>query len=240
MARPDGRAANQLRPLVIDTSVRSWAEGAALITMGATTVLCSATVEGRVPPHRRGSRTGWVTAEYAMLPRSTHERSPRERGGRIEGRSQEIQRLIARSLRAAVDLGRLGERTVIVDCDVIHADGGTRTAAISGGYVALALACQRLQDAAMVQSSPLVRQVAAVSVGLLDSTPLLDLDYLEDSQVSTDINVVMSAGGGLIEVQGTAEREPFSEEALGALIGLARSGISEIFAAQSLALAPSR
>ncbi|HVB53354.1 MAG TPA: ribonuclease PH [Candidatus Acidoferrales bacterium] len=240
MGRPDGRAANQLRPLVIDTSVRSWAEGAALITMGATTVLCSATVEGRVPPHRRGSRTGWVTAEYAMLPRSTHERSPRERGGRIEGRSQEIQRLIARSLRAAVDLGRLGERTVIVDCDVIHADGGTRTAAISGGYVALALACQRLQDAAMVQSSPLVRQVAAVSVGLLDSTPLLDLDYLEDSQVSTDINVVMSAGGGLIEVQGTAEREPFSEEALGALIGLARSGISEIFAAQSLALAPSR
>lgn len=240
MARPDGRAAHQLRPLVIDTSVRSWAEGAALITMGATTVLCSATVEGRVPPHRRGSRTGWVTAEYAMLPRSTHERSPRERGGRIEGRSQEIQRLIARSLRAAVDLGRLGERTVIVDCDVIHADGGTRTAAISGGYVALALACQRLQDAAMVQSSPLVRQVAAVSVGLLDSTPLLDLDYLEDSQVSTDINVVMSAGGGLIEVQGTAEREPFSEEALGALIGLARSGISEIFAAQSLALAPSR
>lgn len=240
MGRPDGRAANQLRPLVIDTSVRSWAEGAALITMGATAVLCSATVEGRVPPHRRGSRTGWVTAEYAMLPRSTHERSPRERGGRIEGRSQEIQRLIARSLRAAVDLGRLGERTVIVDCDVIHADGGTRTAAISGGYVALALACQRLQDAAMVQSSPLVRQVAAVSVGLLDSTPLLDLDYLEDSQVSTDINVVMSAGGGLIEVQGTAEREPFSEEALGALIGLARSGISEIFAAQSLALAPSR
>jgi ribonuclease PH len=208
--------------------------------MGATTVLCSATVEGRVPSHRRGSRSGWVTAEYAMLPRSTHERTPRERGGRIEGRSQEIQRLIARSLRAAVDLTSLGERTVIVDCDVIHADGGTRTAAISGGYVALALACQKLEEASMVSSSPLVRQVAAVSVGLLESTPLLDLDYLEDSQVSTDINVVMSADGGIIEVQGTAEREPFSEIELGSLIGLARGGISEIFAAQSLALAPSR
>jgi ribonuclease PH len=239
-ARRDGRAGDQLRPIVIDTSVRSWAEGAALITMGATTVLCSATVEGRVPSHRRGSRAGWVTAEYAMLPRSTHERSPRERGGRIEGRSQEIQRLIARSLRAAVDLGCLGERTVIVDCDVIHADGGTRTAAISGGYVALALACQKLQEASMVSSSPLVRQVAAVSVGLLEATPLLDLDYLEDSQVSTDINVVMCADGGIIEVQGTAEREPFSEIELGSLIGLARGGIAEIFAAQSLALAPSR
>jgi ribonuclease PH len=238
MARRDGRTADQLRPLLIDTSVRSWAEGAALITMGATTVLCSATVEARVPPHRRGSRTGWVTAEYAMLPRATHERSPRERGGRVEGRSQEIQRLIARSLRAAVDLGRLGERTVIVDCDVIHADGGTRTAAISGAYVALALACHRLQAAAMVASSPLIRQVAAVSVGLLDGAPLLDLDYLEDSQVSTDINVVMSADGGIIEIQGTAEREPFSEPELAALIGLARGGIAEIVAAQALVLAP--
>ncbi|MGB9484384.1 MAG: ribonuclease PH, partial [Candidatus Dormiibacterota bacterium] len=179
--RRDGRAPDELRPIAIDTSVRSWAEGVALITMGATTVLCSATVEGRVPAHRRGSRSGWVTAEYAMLPRSTHERSPRERGGRIEGRSQEIQRLIARSLRAAVDLGRLGERTVIVDCDVIHADGGTRTAAISGGYVALALACRRLEEASMVTASPLVRQVAAVSVGLLESSALLDLDYQEDS-----------------------------------------------------------
>ncbi|HVB13691.1 MAG TPA: ribonuclease PH [Candidatus Dormibacteraeota bacterium] len=239
MARRDDRAPDQLRPLLIDTSVRSWAEGAALITMGATTVLCSATVEGRVPPHRRGSRAGWVTAEYAMLPRSTHERSPRERGGRIEGRSQEIQRLIARSLRAAVDLGRLGERTVIVDCDVIHADGGTRTAAISGGYVALALACRRLEEAAMVVSSPMVRQVAAVSLGLLDGVALLDLDYLEDSQVSTDLNVVMSAEGGIIEVQGTAERDPFNEAQLGQLIGLARGGISQILAAQSQALAPS-
>ncbi|MGH7609916.1 MAG: ribonuclease PH [Candidatus Dormibacteria bacterium] len=238
MDRQDGRQCNQLRPVLIDTSIRSWAEGAALITMGATTVLCSATVEDRVPPHRRGSRTGWVTAEYAMLPRSTHERSPRERGGRIDSRSQEIQRLIARSLRAAVDLSRLGERTVTIDCDVIHADGGTRTAAISGGYVALALACRKLQEAAMVQTSPIVRQVAAVSVGLLDSTPILDLDYLEDSRVSTDINLVMSADGGLIEVQGTAEREPFSEDKLGVLIGLARGGIVEIVAAQTRALAP--
>ncbi|HUY56210.1 MAG TPA: ribonuclease PH [Candidatus Micrarchaeaceae archaeon] len=237
MQRRDGRTAAQLRPIVIDTTLRSWAEGAALITMGETKVLCSATVEGRVPAHRRGTRTGWVTAEYAMLPRSTHERSPRERAGRLEGRSQEIQRLIARSLRAAVDLGRLGERTVIVDCDVLHADGGTRTAAITGGYVALALACQRLLQAAMVPSSPLVRQIAAVSVGLLQATPLLDLDYLEDSQASTDINVVMSAEGGIIEVQGTAEREPFSESELGALIGLARDGMAELFAAQALALA---
>ncbi|HUY09864.1 MAG TPA: ribonuclease PH [Candidatus Dormibacteraeota bacterium] len=239
MERRDGRAPDQLRPIVIDTSVRSWAEGVALITMGATTVLCSATIEGRVPAHRRGSRSGWVTAEYAMLPRSTHERSPRERGGRVEGRSQEIQRLIARSLRAAVDLGRLGERTVVVDCDVIHADGGTRTAAISGGYVALALACRRLEQASMVSASPVVRQVAAVSVGLLESAALLDLDYLEDSRVSTDINLVMSPDGGIIEVQGTAEREPFSELELGTLIGVARSGMADIFSAQSQALAPS-
>ncbi|HEY6539123.1 MAG TPA: ribonuclease PH [Candidatus Dormibacteraeota bacterium] len=237
MSRQDGRSPEQLRPVTIDTKVRSWAEGAALITMGATTVLCSATVEGRVPVHRRGSKAGWVTAEYGMLPRATHERNQRERGGRVEGRSQEIQRLIARSLRAAVDLTRVGERTVIVDCDVIHADGGTRTAAISGGYVALALACRRLEEARMVPSSPMVRQVAAVSVGLLQGTALLDLDYREDSQVSTDINVVMAGDGGIIEVQGTAEREPFSEEELARLIGLARGGISEILAAQTRALA---
>ncbi|MGH7691384.1 MAG: ribonuclease PH [Candidatus Dormibacteria bacterium] len=238
MARRDGRASEQLRPLQFDTSVQSWAEGACLITLGGTSVLCSATVEQRVPPHRRGTRTGWVTAEYAMLPRATHERTPRERGGRVAGRSQEIQRLIARSLRAAVDLARLGERTVIVDCDVIHADGGTRTAAINGGYVALALACQRLQEASMVIGAPLVRQVAAVSAGLVDDTPLLDLDYLEDSQASTDINVVMSADGRIIEVQGTAEREPFSESELEKLIALARGGIAEILASQSLALVP--
>ena len=240
MPRHGDRLPDQLRPIEIDTSLRSWAEGVALITMGSTRVLCAATVEGRVPPHRRGTRTGWVTAEYGMLPRSTHERSPRERGGRVEGRSMEIQRLIGRSLRAAIDLTRLGERTVIVDCDVIHADGGTRTAAVTGGYVALALACRRLEEAAMVTSSPLCRQVAAISVGLMDDIPLLDLDYLEDSQASTDINVVMDSEGGIIEVQGTAERRPFGEAELAQLITLARGGMTEIMTAQTRALEATR
>jgi len=237
MVRHDGRAPDQLRPMQIDTKVRSWAEGAALITCGATTVLCAATVEERVPPHRRGSRAGWVTAEYGMLPRATHERKPRDRVGKVDGRAQEIQRLVARSLRSAVDLRHLGERTVIVDCDVIHADGGTRTAAISGGFVALALACRQLQEAGMVSSSPIARAVAAVSVGLVDQTPLLDLDYREDSMAATDMNVVMSADGQIIEIQGTAEREPFSEVELAALISLARVGVAEIAAAQALILA---
>jgi ribonuclease PH len=237
MLRHDGRAPDQLRPMQIDTKVRSWAEGAALITSGATTVLCTATVEERVPPHRRGSRAGWVTAEYAMLPRATHERKPRDRGGKVDGRSQEIQRLVARSLRSAVDLRHLGERTVIIDCDVIHADGGTRTAAISGGFVALAMACRRLQEAGMVTISPIARAVAAVSVGLVDGTPLLDLDYREDSMAATDMNVVMSSGSEIIEIQGTAERDAFSQDELGVLLNLARGGIAQIAAAQSSALA---
>jgi len=236
MVRHDGRAPDQLRPLQIDTKIRSWAEGAAMITSGATTVLCTATVEERVPPHRRGSRAGWVTAEYGMLPRATHERNPRDRGGKVDGRAQEIQRLVARSLRSAVNLRHLGERTVTIDCDVIHADGGTRTTAISGGFVALALACRRLQEAGMVTASPIVRAVAAVSVGLVDGTPLLDLDYREDSMAATDMNVVMSAEGQIIEIQGTAEREPFSQNELGVLINLARGGIAALVAAQSLAL----
>jgi ribonuclease PH len=173
-----------------------------------------------------------------MLPRSTHERKPRDRGGRVDGRAQEIQRLVARSLRSAVNLRHLGERTVIIDCDVIHADGGTRTAAISGGFVALALACQRLQEAGMVGTSPIARAVAAVSVGLVDGTPLLDLDYREDSMAATDMNVVMSAEGEIIEIQGTAEREPFSQDQLGVLLNLARAGIAQIAATQSSALAP--
>ncbi len=234
--RHDGRSADQLRPLEIDTSVRSWAEGAALIQMGATTVLCSATVEERVPWHRKGTRAGWVTAEYAMRPRATHERSPRERGGRVEGRSQEIQRLVARSLRAAVDLQRLGERTVIVDCDVIHADGGTRTAAINGGWVALALACRRLEQAAMVKGQPLVRGLAAVSVGLVDGELLLDVDYQEDSQAQADINLVISPGAGLVEIQGTAERQPFSPEELLSALALAEVGVSRIAECQQAAL----
>ena len=236
MTRHDGRAPDELRPMQIDTKVRSWAEGVALITSGATTVLCAATVEERVPPHRRGSRAGWVTAEYGMLPRATHERNPRDRGGKVNGRAQEIQRLVARSLRSAVDLRHLGERTVTIDCDVIHADGGTRTTAITGGFVALALACRRLQEAGMVTASPIVRAVAAVSVGLVDGTPLLDLDYREDSMAATDMNVVMSAEGQIIEIQGTAEREPFSQNELGVLINLARAGIAQVASAQSLAL----
>ncbi|MGH7697936.1 MAG: ribonuclease PH, partial [Candidatus Dormibacteria bacterium] len=175
-------------------------------------------------------------AEYAMLPRATHERSPRERGGRVEGRSQEIQRLVARSLRAAVDLRLLGERTVIVDCDVIHADGGTRTAAINGGYVALALACRKLEAAGMVTSSPLVRPVTALSVGLVGGIPLLDLDYLEDSQASTDLNLVFSPGSGIVEIQGTAEREPFTQEQLQQALELAASGVDLIAAQQRSAL----
>jgi ribonuclease PH len=174
-----------------------------------------------------------------MLPRATHERNARERGGKIDGRAQEIQRLVARSLRSAVDLRHLGERTVIIDCDVIHADGGTRTAAISGGFVALALACRRLQDAGMVSTSPITRAVAAVSVGLVDGVVLLDLDYREDSMAATDMNVVMSAEGALIEIQGTAEREPFSRDELGLLLNLARDGIATIAAAQSRALGSS-
>jgi ribonuclease PH len=236
MARSDGRAADQLRPIRIDTGVRSWAEGAALITAGATTVLCTATVEDRVPPHRRGSRAGWVTAEYGMLPRATHDRNHRERGGRVDGRSEEIQRLVARSLRGAVNLRLLGERTVIVDCDVIHADGGTRTAAINGGFVALALACRRLQEAEMVTASPIARGVAAVSVGLVGGIPLLDLDYGEDSRAETDMNLVMSTDGRIIEIQGTAERDPFSEDHLQALLALGRSGVAEISAVQTQAL----
>ncbi len=234
--RRDGRAAHQLRPLTIQAAVSAWAEGSALIQMGSTQVLCTATVEERVPFHRRGSRQGWVTAEYAMLPRATQERTARERGGRVEGRSQEVQRLVARSLRAAVDMRLLGERTVIVDCDVIQADGGTRTAAVNGGFVALAVACQRLVQAGMASPGVVRGPVAAVAVGVLAGEPVLDLDYAEDSAVSTDMNVVMAEDRRLVELQGTAEREPFSAEQLLAMVELAGSGMGEIMAAQRSAL----
>jgi ribonuclease PH len=235
-ARHDGREPGQVRPLRIELQAGSWAEGAVLISQGETKVLCTATVEERVPFHRRGSRSGWVTAEYGMLPRATQERSPRERDGRLNGRSQEIQRLVARSLRAAVDLGRLGERTVIVDCDVLHADGGTRTASISGGYVAVALACRRLVQAQMVRSDPLLGQVAAISMGIVDSVPMVDLDYPEDSRASTDMNLVMDASHGLIELQGTAESKAFSRADLEVLLDLGSAGIDQVLAAQRLAL----
>ena len=235
MARHDGRLADQLRPLTIETSLGGWAEGEALITLGSTRVLCTASLEERVPPHRRGSRSGWVTAEYAMLPRATPERTPRERN-RVDGRSQEIQRLVARSLRAAVDLRLLGERTVIVDCDVLQADGGTRTAAISGGWVALKLACRRLRAAGMVAKDPVRRQVAAVSVGVVDGEPVLDLDYPEDSRADTDMNLVMTSDLQLVEVQGTAEGAALDPALLPPLLVLGQVGIGVILAVQRAAV----
>jgi ribonuclease PH len=234
--RHDGRPLDQIRPIQIDATVRGWAEGTVLINLGETTVLCTATVEERVPAHRRGTRSGWVTAEYGMLPRATQERTTRERAGTVRGRSQEIQRLVARSLRAAVDLRRLGERTVIIDCDVLHADGGTRTASISGGFVALALACRRLLEAGMVKADPIAIQVAAISVGIVAATSMVDLDYQEDSQASTDLNLVMTMDGGIVEVQGTAEGAPFSRGELQALLDLGAGGIEQVIRAQKGAL----
>lgn len=236
MARQDGRGDEQARPIAIVVEQDSWAEGAVTISLGGTRVICTATVEERVPAHRRGTRAGWVTAEYAMLPRSTHERSPRERGGRVDGRSQEIQRLVARSLRAAVDMHRLGERTVIVDCDVLRADGGTRTASISGGFVALALACRRLMAAGMVRSQPITRQIAAISAGLVDGRPLVDLDYGEDSRASTDLNLVMTGELEIVEIQGTAEGGTLAQDQLLSLLGRAQTGIGEVLRAQRLLL----
>ena len=236
MARGGGREPAAIRPLSILPEIDSWAEGAVTIAVGGTRVLCTATIEERVPPHRRGTRLGWVTAEYGMLPRATQERSPRERGGRVDGRSQEIQRLVARSLRAAVDMRRLGERTVIVDCDVLRADGGTRTASISGGFVALALACRRLQAAGMVKSDPLVRQVAAISAGLVDGIPLVDLDYGEDSRAAVDLNLVMTDQLEIVEVQGTAEGSALPRRQLDPILTLAEAGIRQVLAAQAAAL----
>ena len=226
--RADGRVATQLRPVSFQLGVQKWAEGSCIVRFGDTQVLCAATIADRVPPHLRGKGTGWVTAEYSMLPRATAERTDRESvKGRLGGRTHEIQRLIGRSLRDAVDLTRLGERTITVDCDVLQADGGTRTASITGGYVALA--------AAMItygMDRHLVGRVAAVSVGLVDGEPLLDLDYSEDSRAETDMNVVMTVDGRLIEVQATAEREPFSRELLDELLDLAAAGVETLAAAQ--------
>jgi ribonuclease PH len=205
--------------------------------MGATEVLCAASVEARVPPFLRNSGMGWVTAEYGMLPRSTHTRTDREAArGKQSGRTQEIQRLIGRSLRAVTDLGALGERTVKLDCDVIQADGGTRTASVTGAFVALYDALARLHDRGALTHSPIRDFVAAVSVGLYDGVPVLDLDYNEDSHCDTDMNVVMTGSGGFVEVQGTAEGSPFSAEEMQALISLAQRGIAELVAKQKAAL----
>jgi ribonuclease PH len=231
--RADGRVAKQLRPVSFTLGVQKWAEGSCLVRFGDTQVLCAATITDRVPPHLRGKGTGWVTAEYSMLPRATAERSDRESvKGKLGGRTHEIQRLIGRSLRDAVDLTRLGERTIAIDCDVLVADGGTRTASITGGYVALA--------AAMItygMDRHLVGKVAAISVGLVDGEALLDLDYSEDSRADVDFNVVGTDAGTFVEVQGTAEGRPFDRAAMDGLLDLATSGLDQLFAAQAEILA---
>ena len=234
--RADGRTPTQLRPVRMTLGVQKWAEGSCRIEMGDTVVLCAATIADRVPPHLRGKGTGWVTAEYSMLPRSTAERTERESvKGRLGGRTHEIQRLIGRSLRGVVDLGRLGERTVTVDCDVLQADGGTRTASITGGYVALGAALitygmERL----------LVSKIAAVSVGIVEGVSYLDLDYSEDSRAEVDFNVVGTDAGTYVELQGTAEGRPFDRAAVDRLLDLAREGLQGLFEAQAAALATVR
>jgi ribonuclease PH len=232
-----GRAADALRPVTITRAYTKHAEGSVLIEFGHTKVLCTASVEEKVPPHKRGSGEGWVTAEYGMLPRATHTRSDREAArGKQSGRTQEIQRLIGRSLRCVFDLKALGERTISLDCDVIQADGGTRTAAITGAFVAAHDAVAWLMAQKKISASPIRQFVAAISVGLVEGTPLLDLEYVEDSACDTDMNVVMTAGGGFVEVQGTAEGAAFSREQMNALLGLAGKGIGELVAAQRKAL----
>jgi ribonuclease PH len=233
--RVGGRGLTQARSIVIETGVAPYAEGSCLIATGATRVLCAASVTEGVERWREKSGAGWVTAEYALLPRSTHTRTSRERTG-AKGRTQEIQRLIGRSLRSVTDMTRLGLRTVTVDCDVLQADGGTRTAAITGAYVALTLAGEWMLDTGMIEQSPVLEAVAAVSVGIVDGHALLDLDYAEDSRAQVDMNVVGTRSGGLIEVQGTAEGAPFTRERLDDLLDLAFGGLEPLFAAQASAL----
>jgi len=237
-ARPDQRSPAQLRPVRITRAYTIHAEGSVLIEFGQTKVLCTASVEEKVPPHKRGSGQGWVTAEYGMLPRATHTRSDREAAkGKQSGRTQEIQRLIGRSLRAVFDLGLLGERTVHLDCDVIQADGGTRTAAITGAFVAAQDAVAQLLAQGKLARSPVLGHVAAVSVGLVQGAPLLDLQYLEDVACDTDMNVVMTEAGHFVEVQGTAEGAAFTRKEMDQLLALAEQGIAELIALQKAALA---
>ncbi len=236
--RPSGRDAAQLRALNFIPNFTKHAEGSVLAVFGDTKVLCTASIEERVPPWMRNSGRGWVTGEYGMLPRSTHTRSNREASrGKQGGRTLEIQRLIGRSLRAVTDLEALGERSITLDCDVLQADGGTRTAAISGAYVALAIAVRQLHRNGRIKKNPLYGQVAAVSVGIYRGTPLLDLDYAEDSEAETDMNIVMNEAGRFIEVQGTAEGHAFTDDEFAAMIELARTGIEQILVAQNEALA---
>lgn len=235
--RPSGRVATQLRPMSIEVGYTRHAEGSVLIKAGDTHVLCNASVLEKVPPFLKGKGQGWVTAEYGMLPRSTHTRSDREAArGKQSGRTQEIQRLIGRSLRAVFDLEALGERTLHLDCDVLQADGGTRCASITGAWVAAALAVRGLVDNGLVASNPLRDHVAAVSVGVVNGRPLLDLDYIEDSGCDADMNIVMTGAGHFVEVQGTAEGQTFDRDALNVLLDLARDGITELVQFQHQAL----
>ncbi len=236
-ARSGGRAAGQLRPVRITRGYTIHAEGSVLIEGGQTRVLCTASVEERVPPHKKGSGEGWVTAEYGMLPRATHTRNDREAArGKQTGRTQEIQRLIGRSLRAVFDLKKLGERTITLDCDVLQADGGTRTAAITGAFVAAQDAVRQLLAAGKLTASPITGHVAAISVGIVQGTPLLDLEYAEDSACDTDMNVVMTGAGHYIEVQGTAEGAAFSRQEMDSLLALAELGVKELVRLQDEAL----
>ena len=238
MTRPNDRAPDALRPVQLTRGYTKHAEGSVLIAFGDTKVLCTASVEERVPPHKKGSGEGWVTAEYGMLPRATHTRSAREAAkGKQTGRTQEIQRLIGRSLRSVFDLKKLGERTITIDCDVLQADGGTRTAAITGAFVAAHDAVATLLAQGLIADTPIRDHVAAISVGLLDGVALLDLEYVEDSACDTDMNVVMTGSGGFVEVQGTAEGTPFSRAEMDTLIALADAGIRDLVALQRQALA---
>ncbi len=235
--RQAGRAADALRAVSLTRHYTKHAEGSVLVAFGDTKVLCTASVEEKVPGHKKGSGEGWVTAEYGMLPRATHTRSDREAArGKQSGRTQEIQRLIGRSMRCVFDLKALGERTLHLDCDVLQADGSTRTAAITGAYVAAVDAVRSLQRRGLLAASPIREAVAAVSVGIVEGTPLLDLEYTEDSACDTDMNVVMTGGGGFVEVQGTAEGASFSRAEMNALLDLASKGVAELLAAQRLAL----
>ena len=237
MTRPSRREPDQLRPIAIERGFTRHAEGSVLIAFGDTRVICTASVEEGVPGFLKGRGQGWVTAEYGMLPRSTHTRTDREAArGKQSGRTQEIQRLIGRSLRTVIDLEALGERTIKLDCDVIQADGGTRTASVTGAFVALHDAVAKLQERGALADSPIRDFVAAVSVGLYEGVPILDLDYTEDSRCDTDMNVVMTGSGGFIEVQGTAEGVPFSAAQMQALIALAQQGIAQLIAKQKAAL----
>lgn len=235
--RPSQRQSDELRPLSLTRGYTAHAEGSVLIQVGQTRVLCTASVETSVPPFLRGKGQGWVTAEYGMLPRATHTRSAREAAkGKQTGRTQEIQRLIGRSLRAVTDLTALGERQITLDCDVLQADGGTRCAAITGAWVALHDACAKLVAEGILPSNPVREHVAAISVGIVEGKPVLDLDYAEDSNCDTDMNVIMTGTGGIVEIQGTAEGTPFSRAELTALVDLANAGIRQLVAAQTQAI----